>query len=276
MKKLYIKTLLIVALALVATGNAQTNVLVSEDTYAQFTTPDASQGATTDVRIKSNTGAERIGFLKFDISGFSSITSATLNLASFRNSETTAFTLTISKLSDDTWTEAALTWNNMPSKGAVVGTLPIASSQPRGAASIDVTQYILDEFADNKIVSFVLTNEDVSNGMVRLDSKESSFDVTYLSITGTTLGVEDQKIEGFTAYPNPVSSATSYRMDMFAPSGIDNIQVFSLLGQKIKDIENINSNNYSLDFSDINGKGIYLVEIQDNNGAKTMKKVIKN
>ena len=65
-------------------------------------------------------------------------------------------------------------------------------------------------------------------------------------------------------------------MDMFAPSGIDNIKVFSLLGQKIKSIENINSNNYSLDFSDINGRGVYLVEIQDGNNSKTIKKVLKN
>lgn len=274
------KMAIIASLALTVNVNSQTTLTVSEDTHVQSGNEIATNyGSATLNRVKTGTGsATRITWLKFDLSGYSNISAATINFPNVKNIDP-AFTVTLSK-GPNNWTEGNLTWNNSPSKGALITTFDM----PTADTSIDITNivvtaYTLEQFAADKMITFVLSNEAATpnSGQMRIPSKEDGMLLApYLSITGTVLGIEDQNIEGFTAYPNPVNSANGYCMDMFAPSGIDNIKVFSLLGQKIKSIENINSNNYSLDFSDINGRGVYLVEIQDGNNSKTIKKVLKN
>lgn len=282
MKKLYFKITLIAVFALNTSVKAQTKLTVSEDTYVRGgTNGDTNYDGSSVNRVKNGQGDlnfERRTWLKFDLSGFTSISNATLNFWDVRVIETGTTTISVFESNDDTWTENGITWNTQPAYGAsAIATFDCPGDNVlNDIENIDITSFVQAQFSGNKIITLVLTVEDVVNGQFRIPTKDNApIEAPFLNITGESLSVPDESIEGFTAYPNPVSSATNYRMDMFAPSGIDKIQVFSLLGQKIKDIENINSNNYSLDFSD-NNQGIYLIEIQDSNGFKAVEKVIKN
>ena len=81
-----------------------------------------------------------------------------------------------------------------------------------------------------------------------------------------TLSLENQKLElGFSMFPNPTSNKTTIKS--LNDESIKNIKVYSLVGQKIAEENNINSTQYELNISNIN-KGIYLVKVNDNQTTK--------
>ena len=85
-----------------------------------------------------------------------------------------------------------------------------------------------------------------------------------------TLNLENQNLKNdFSIYPNPTSEKTTIRSSN--NQAIKSVQVFSLLGQKVLEQKNINSNNYVLDTIGIK-KGIYLIKI---NNLRTSKLIIK-
>jgi choice-of-anchor B domain-containing protein len=85
-----------------------------------------------------------------------------------------------------------------------------------------------------------------------------------------TLNLENQDLKkSFSIYPNPASEKTTIKSSN--NQEIKNIQVYSLLGQKIIEENNINSNKYVLSTIGIK-KGVYLIKI---NKLKTSKLIIK-
>jgi photosystem II stability/assembly factor-like uncharacterized protein len=90
-----------------------------------------------------------------------------------------------------------------------------------------------------------------------------------LSITCETLvNVDDQFLKGITLYPNPVKD----RLNINAENKIETIEIFNINGQMISS-ENIQSSNYSLDFSSLKS-GVYFVKAITNNTSGIFK-VIK-
>ena len=84
-----------------------------------------------------------------------------------------------------------------------------------------------------------------------------------------TLGVENHSLtNSFSIYPNPASAKTTIVNGNNNP--INNIQIFSVLGQKVLVKSNINESKYVLDTSSLN-KGIYLIKI---NNTLTKKLII--
>ena len=85
-----------------------------------------------------------------------------------------------------------------------------------------------------------------------------------------TLNLENLDLKrDFSIYPNPTSTKTTIRASN--NQVIKSVQVFSLLGQKILEQNNINSNNYVLNTIGIK-KGVYLIKI---NNLGTIKLIIK-
>jgi len=85
-----------------------------------------------------------------------------------------------------------------------------------------------------------------------------------------TLNLENQDLKkSFSIYPNPTPEKTTIKSSN--NQEIKNIQVYSLLGQKIIEENNINSNNYVLNTIGIK-KGVYLIKI---NNLGTIKLIIK-
>ncbi len=85
-----------------------------------------------------------------------------------------------------------------------------------------------------------------------------------------TLGLENNTLKNaFSMYPNPTSGKTTIKAA--DAQTIKNIQVFSLLGQKIVEENNINSNQFVLNTSGIK-KGVYFIKINNQNSTKLIIK----
>jgi hypothetical protein len=85
-----------------------------------------------------------------------------------------------------------------------------------------------------------------------------------------TLNLENLDLKkDFSIYPNPTSEKIT--IQSFNNQAIKSIQVYSLLGQKIIEENNINSAKYVLSTVGIK-KGIYLIKI---NNLRTSKLIIK-
>ncbi|MDD7915599.1 choice-of-anchor B family protein [Polaribacter sp. MSW5] len=85
-----------------------------------------------------------------------------------------------------------------------------------------------------------------------------------------TLGLENQELnKSFSVFPNPASENTIIKSsnNQFVKS----VQLYSLLGQKVREENNINSTEYVLNTKGLK-KGIYLIKI---NNLRTSKLVIK-
>ena len=88
------------------------------------------------------------------------------------------------------------------------------------------------------------------------------------SVTGgISLALEDITIDDSTVfiYPNPVMNVLNYRAE-----GVKNIEVYNLLGQKLKAEKAVGSINTST-FP----KGSYILKLISENGAVSTKKFIK-
>ncbi|EDY22436.1 glycosyl hydrolase BNR repeat-containing protein [Chthoniobacter flavus Ellin428] len=111
--------------------NGTTTVPVSEDTYVQDGSAAGSNfGTATSLLVKTDAaGYNRWTYLKFDLTGVSSITSATLRL--YLQSTGTA-NITAGVYAEDvtSWTEAALNWNTRP---VYQGTSGVYASTPPAA-----------------------------------------------------------------------------------------------------------------------------------------------
>lgn len=79
------------------------------------------------------------------------------------------------------------------------------------------------------------------------------------------LGVSHFAFDNFSYHPNPVKNSLTLSND----STIDNVEIVSLLGQRIKSIE-VNSLQTEIDLSELN-HGIYFVKVSSNGQEKTVK-----
>ncbi|HEY5688699.1 MAG TPA: T9SS type A sorting domain-containing protein [Yeosuana sp.] len=75
-----------------------------------------------------------------------------------------------------------------------------------------------------------------------------------VSITESTLGIDDLKQFSFSSYPNP---ATEY-INLLASKTIDKIEIYSILGQQVKHVS-LNKTQSSIDVSSLSN-GIYIVK----------------
>jgi hypothetical protein len=89
-----------------------------------------------------------------------------------------------------------------------------------------------------------------------------------LTVQDGTLSTQDFQLEGVKLFPNPVTNVLNIQSNM----SIDNVEIFNLLGQKIKEL-NPSSNMNTIDMSDLS-KGMYLVQVNIN-GKESTYKVLK-
>ena len=281
MKKItQFKLLLLIVMGCATITKAQTNVTVLEDAFVRG-------GESANVNYESDTGQplllvkispsndsfSRQTFLKFDVSNYSTITSAILHVSGSQTNSGDSFNVSVSKVLDDTWSESTITWNTMPTVSDAIGTF---STQALGNDvfvdySVDVTSYIQEQLADNKIASFNLSDASSTNEQLKLEQKNVSGTAAYLSITGTVLDVESFNENTFSLYPNPLNSK---QLTINSKKGIDKINIYSVNGANILSKPINSTNKIDLDLSSLS-KGIYLVEILNTSGASSVKKLVK-
>lgn len=267
-------------------------VPVLEDSFVRGTGPQGNYADTNYdgerlIVKESPTDAafSRRTYMKFDVSEFSSITSATLNFSGNQSSGS-VFTISIHSIDDvdDTWSESNLTWKNAPSiPNTVITTFntngDIGGSTDYDLYAIDLTSHIQEEVSSgNKIVSIVFTDAALTNEQFRIYHKEGATDVSNniitanLSINGELLSLENNVKPQFLMYPNPLM--TNKVLTLNSPSSIKSISIFNIHGAVVQKINDVNSNVYTLDASTLKNSGIYLVQVETVNGFIETNKLI--
>jgi hypothetical protein len=159
----------------VRTGNTLT-LAPTADTYVRDgSTSGQNFGTATVLATKTNpqVGLNRHLFLKFDVSGLTTVTSAKLRLfGSFTASSGTS-PVTLHAEDVDSWTETGLTWDNQPAAGSAVVTVPVGRTA-------QYWEWDLAAFVRNQIVtgqhtmSLELQNDATTSDPVNFNSREAA------------------------------------------------------------------------------------------------------
>jgi hypothetical protein len=111
-----------------------------DDSFVKFNSPTVNYGSEATIEIRGSGANQRIGFAKFDVSGTSDITAATLKLYYTYDNAAALADTTVSQVSDNSWTEGTITWDTQPAIGTAIDTqlnIPVAAW-----AEFDVTDYV--------------------------------------------------------------------------------------------------------------------------------------
>jgi chitodextrinase len=157
-----------------ADASTTTALAPTADAYVESSSPSTNFGATSILRIddvpngNSSAGVTH-SYLKFDVEGLSSpVLTAALRVYAIKGNNG-GFTVTA--VSDDSWQEQTLTWNNAPPIGVAAATTSGAFSGSQWV-SVDVTPLV----SGNGVVSLALTST-TSPSPMTLASKENSPDL---------------------------------------------------------------------------------------------------
>ena len=126
--------------------------------------PNSNFGSNSNLYLETSSAAGTFGveraWLKFDVSSIpagSTITRATLQLWNWKSTGA-ALPAEVRSASDDTWTEAGITWNSQPVIGNVLDTTTLASGTTNVAYSWNVTSFVQSELTNDpaKLVSLLV------------------------------------------------------------------------------------------------------------------------
>jgi hypothetical protein len=166
-------------------ADCQVDLAPVGDTYVRDGSyASTNYGTATEMQVRSGTtGFTRQGFINFDVSAYSSVTSARLQLYVAQSGTSEDLTLEVRAVSNTAWNENTLTWNNKPSMGQVLGSI-VASGTGYVLYEFDVTDYVRDELiANNAAVSFGLFNPSSASPYIKVATSNAATNKPVLRIT---------------------------------------------------------------------------------------------
>jgi len=258
--KLVIRVLLVVALLSTppAAMVAQIIIKSTEDSYTYMaedtiTHNDATLRVRTALPSQVTQTTFRNAYIKFDLrSGFSgTIATAKLVLGLERaliNTPGSVNKADFYSVTDDSWQWSTITWKNAPAKGVRLLSYTFAArsnTAPDTSFVFDVTNYVKQEYAGDKIISFCITEDSLQGPDIRFNSSRSTkvgppplVTTPQLIITGAATDVENGravvpvKFELEQNYPNPFNPTTVISFQLPSQRFVRLI-VFDLLGRKM-------------------------------------------
>ncbi|MFS4454932.1 DNRLRE domain-containing protein [Maribacter sp. 2304DJ31-5] len=276
---------------LVVTTSSQSTVTSSISSSADSYIRSGSYGNdnygndTALIVKRSNTGDSysREAYYRFDLSTVSgTITEAKLKLVpSGSSGNVGAIGVDVKFVSDDSWNETGITWNNRPTAGSVV------SSQAGSASATewDVTSQAQTEKSGDGQLSLNISAT-VNNGQwVHYYSKETanSADRPVLVVTTTGGGASNLKAvldtplitssaikEVTTVYPNPFTNW----IQIVSPNKIQKYWIYSTTGVLLLSSENVNGNEVKIDMTSLT-KGVYILKVLGSDSSINDFKVVK-
>jgi len=194
---LFVLLLVIVSLAtlersLVVHGSPDT-LSPTADSWVNSNAANDNYGSDTLLQVQYQAGKIRRAFIKFDLTSLPAnilITSAKLYL--YRDSgDAASQVIGAYKVSDDSWTEATITWNNAPAHTTLIGSVGVGPSS--AYYSWDVTSVASLEFSGDKILSLCvrLVDETSNQYQVFVSKEGTSGQRPYLEVTYTFLPTND-------------------------------------------------------------------------------------
>ncbi len=236
------------------------------DTYVDDNKPDTNMGDESVIRLitpttPGNSYEQRYGFLKFNVDVPGTIISATLNLYNAQGSHNK--NINIHQVTDTTWAEDSITWNNQP----VIGTaLAKEDVDANSWQAFDLT----DQITSNGLLSLAL-KRDALDSRRELVSKEGAF-IPELVIEYKSLVVELNSAPAFSSSNFTKAGATestsfqSSIMTEASDADGDTITFTKLSGASWLAISSDGSLSGTPQSSDV-GENSFVVQVTDNDGA---------
>lgn len=241
-------------------------------------------GANTTMQVKSDaSGFTRNSYLKFDYNSFIGSNAASALLRVYASSVNTDASRVVSVygITDTSWGESTITWNNKPVAGTLLGTFTI-TNQAGVWYEFDVTSYIQNNMSTKK-VSFRLVNEGAagSKNDVTFNTKEAGSSRPQLVISGSAQpgGRIRTPASGMTlsgqvatqslmAYPNPVRGI----LHLQAPEPKGVIRLIDLTGKVLQQVL-VTNTNVTMNVQAVCA-GMYLISYCINNKVVVSQKVM--
>jgi len=136
-----------------------------------------------------------------------------------------------------------------------------------GALGDDLAKSIAIDPEGNVLVLGTFNFSVYFNGTV-LTSVANSQDIFLLKLSPNALTTEKKQINKWSVFPNPVSDFLILNFSDYSNTSLS-VEVFTILGQKIKVFENLNTAE-TLDLSDLTS-GVYLLKVSNNEITQSIK-----
>jgi hypothetical protein len=224
--------------------SAQQDAYVRDGSNANttFGTSDATT-LVTKVAPAGQTGNNREAYLTFDLSSITgTVTGATLKVNGHTQDNRDAnIVVGAYTVSNTSWTESTLTWNNKPaSASSALATATVTDATAR-YYNWNVGSYIQSEIAAGHTkVSFVLKNQQETQGQLLWNSKEAGSNAPQLVITlasGSRQGTNEITIPvaintELNSFPNPFKENNSITFTLNKPAHT-NLAVYDITGKQV-------------------------------------------
>jgi hypothetical protein len=251
-----------------------------------------NNGTSTTLDVSSdNWSFFKESYLRFDYSTFSGpvVNSAKIRVYASRIDFSPSRIVSVYGLSNTTWAESTITWNNKPAEtGTLLGSYTVTNTG-RTWYELDVTAYINSQLALGKrAISIKLINQGPKGfgNLVSFNSREavSNKPELLLNQEASTVNFEESPISTnigntigallglkITAWPNP--STTGFKVQVESPSSEAlQYRVYNIAQQLVKEAKIAATEQ--LTFGAELPAGIYMVEVRQGTERKVVK-VIK-
>jgi hypothetical protein len=264
--------------------NAQQDAYVRDGTNANtaFGSTDAAS-LVTKLAPAGQTGNNRESYFTFDISSVTgTITGATLKVNGHtEDSRDANVVVGAYSVATTSWTESAITWNNKPASAAALATATVTDATAR-YYNWNITSYIQSEkAAGHTKVSFVLKNQQETQGRTLWNSKETGSNAPQLTITlastareGTGEITIPATVTGeLNSFPNPFKENNTITFTLDKPAHTT-LAVYDITGKQVAVLVNgmLPAGNHKAEFSGNHlPAGVYTLKLLYNGKIVTRK-----
>ena len=221
-------------------------------------------------------------FLKFDISTISTnVSSAILRLnGRLSNTQTPSIAVEVHNVTNTTWLENTVTWNNKPAADAAILATENVNSTVNQYYEWDITSLIASARAAGlNLVTLKLLNTNSTNNQVIFNSKEAAASrpelVIIHSSSSFTRSFDPFEIKneqtGIMIYPNPAKG--SFIVQNY--SGATTLKLYDLAGRLVKQLPLGATGFKQIPVGKLSN-GLYLIRIENEKGVITKKILIEN
>lgn len=141
------------------------------DSYVYQGSKNSNYGTETLLKVKTDGSNQRDAYVKFSISGYSQINTATLRL-NVKMAESNLTDLTLYKCPTNSWGETTITWNNRPAYGTVLNKIPTVSTNYTWY-ELDVSAHVRSlQASGTQTVAFALHSSNGVNAILNIRSRE--------------------------------------------------------------------------------------------------------
>jgi hypothetical protein len=243
-----------------------------DDSYVRGGTYSSETNGTYTYMITRNTATandHRLAFIKFDVSEVEGgVNEAVLRLNVGSSSNVSH---EVKAVSNDSWTENSINYNNMPSAGSSLDTAQVPTLGEW--IEFDVTDQVETERSGDGIVSFQIAG--IENAWITFCSKEHADTSRHPRLVVNFGGSEPKTAveipESLNIYPNPFN-------DELIVEGADqivNLEVYSLSGELLLVYSNNEESRITINTSNLRS-GYYLIKIVGMAGDVSVFRIVKN